>query len=49
MVTYDGGIVWHNLGKATGSAGTSFIKNITENDGYVRFNFLDGTIFQYLR
>jgi len=43
MVTYDGGIVWHNLGKATGSAGTSFIKNITENDGYVRFNFLDGT------
>ena len=28
MVTYDGGIVWHNLGKATGSAG--IIKNITE-------------------
>ena len=43
MVTYDGGYVWHNLGKATGSAGTSFIKNVSENDGYVRFNFLDGS------
>jgi hypothetical protein len=43
MVTYDNGVIWHNLGKATGSAGTSFIKNVTENDGYVQFNFLDGT------
>ncbi len=43
MVTYDNGVIWHNLGHATGSAGTSFIRDVTENDGYVRFNFLDGT------
>ncbi len=43
MVSYDKGVIWYNLGQATGSAGTSFIKNVTENNGYVQFNFLDGT------
>ncbi|NMB36946.1 MAG: hypothetical protein GX993_02745 [Bacteroidales bacterium] len=43
MVSYDKGVIWHNLGKATGDAGTSFIRNVTENDGYVQFNFLDGS------
>ncbi len=43
MVTYDDGVIWHNLGKATGDAGISFIKDITENDGYVQFDFLNGS------
>ncbi len=41
MVTYDNGVIWHYLGQATGASGTSFIKSVTEKDGYVQFNFLD--------
>jgi hypothetical protein len=41
MVTYDNGEIWHYLGQATGASGTSFIKSVTERDGYVQFNFLD--------
>ena len=46
MVTYDGGEIWHNLGRATGEDGASFFESVTEKDGYIEFKLLNGTIIQ---
>lgn len=43
MISYDQGDIWHNMGKATGDTGVSFVKNVVENGDFVQFNFLDNT------
>lgn len=43
MVTYDGGEVWHNAGRATGEDGVSFFDSIVTGGDYVQFNLLNGT------
>ena len=43
MVSYDNGEIWHNMGQATGTSGTSFIKDVQDSTDYIKFNFLDGT------
>ena len=43
MVTYDGGQIWHNLGRATGEDGASFFKSIENMGDYVQINLLNGT------
>ncbi|MBR5101306.1 MAG: hypothetical protein IKX34_08435 [Bacteroidales bacterium] len=46
LVTYDGGEIWHNLGRATGEDGASFFKSIEDMGDYVLFNMLNGTSVQ---
>ena len=46
MVTYDGGEIWHNLGRATGEDGASFFKSVEDMGDYVQFNLLNGTSVQ---
>ena len=46
MVTYDGGEVWHNAGRAVGEDGVSFIDSIVTEGGYIRFNLLNGTTIE---
>lgn len=46
MVTYDGGEIWHNVGRATGEDGASFFKSVEDLGDYVRFNLLNGTYVQ---
>lgn len=41
MISYDQGDIWHNMGRATGEAGVSFVKNVVESGDFVQFNFLD--------
>lgn len=45
MVTYDGGEIWYNLGKATGEDGKSFFDsiNLSASGDYVIFSLLNGT------
>ncbi|MDD2293349.1 MAG: PL29 family lyase N-terminal domain-containing protein [Bacteroidales bacterium] len=43
LVSYDGGEIWHNMGQATGTSGTSFIERIDDSTSFFRFVFLDGT------
>ena len=43
MVTYDGGEVWHNMGKATGNDGTSFFESVEDHGDYILFKLLNGT------
>ena len=43
MVSYDGGEIWNNLGKATGDDGKAFFDSITQSGDYVLFNMLNGT------
>ena len=43
MVTYDGGEVWHNAGRATGEDGVSFFKSVEDKGEYIQFNLLNGT------
>lgn len=46
MVTYDGGEVWHNAGKASGEDGASFFQSVKDMGDYVQFNLLNGTTIQ---
>ena len=46
MVTYDGGELWINLGRATGEDGASFFESVTQKDGYIEFKMLNGTVLQ---
>ena len=43
MVTYDGGEIWYNLGKATGEDGKSFFDSISQSGDYIQFSLLNGT------
>jgi len=45
MITYDGGEVWHNAGKATGEDAVSFFKSIEDMGTYYQFNLLNGNSF----
>ena len=56
FVSYDNGVTWQQLGKATGEDGTdgndgvdgedgdSIFKSVTQDDEYVYFNLADGTM-----
>ena len=56
LVSYDNGVTWQQLGKATGEDGTdgndgvdgedgdSIFKSVTQDDEYVYFNLADGTM-----
>ena len=46
MVTYDGGEVWHNLGRATGEDGASFFESVIDKGDYIEFRLLNGTTIQ---
>lgn len=46
MVTYDGGDIWHNLGRATGEDGASFFESVTDKGDYIEFRLLNGTTIQ---
>ena len=46
LVTYDGGEIWHNVGRATGEDGASFFKSVEDMGDYVRFNMINGTTIQ---
>lgn len=46
MVTYDGGEVWHNCGRAVGEDGVSFFDSIVTGGDYVQFNLLNGTTIE---
>ncbi|MBO5815709.1 MAG: Ig-like domain-containing protein [Bacteroidales bacterium] len=41
-VSYDGGYTWSKLGKATGENGTSYFKEIKQDDDYVYITLIDG-------
>ncbi|MBO4571118.1 MAG: hypothetical protein J5699_04260 [Bacteroidales bacterium] len=43
MISYDNGVSWNYLGKATGNAGNAFVKSIDNYPAFIRFNFVDGT------
>lgn len=43
LISYDQGDIWHNMGKATGEAGVSFVKNVVSAGDFIQFNFLDNT------
>ena len=46
MVSYDGGDVWHNLGRATGEDGASFFQSVVDKGDYIEFTMLNGTVIQ---
>lgn len=46
MVTYDGGEIWHNMGRATGEDGASFFESVKDMGDYVQFNLLNGSSIQ---
>lgn len=46
FVTYDGGQLWRNLGKATGEDGASFFESVTDMGDYIQFNLLNGTVIK---
>lgn len=43
MISYDGGLDWNYLGKATGTAGVSFVDHLDISDSVVCFHFIDGS------
>lgn len=43
MVTYDGGEIWHNAGRATGEDGVSFFRSVENKGDYILLNLLNGT------
>lgn len=43
MISYDGGVEWSYLGKATGTAGVSFVDHLDVSDSVVCFHFIDGS------
>ena len=46
FVSYDDGILWRNLGKASGQDGASFFESVTDMGGYIQFNLLNGTVIK---
>ena len=46
MVTYDGGEIWHNLGRATGEDGMTFVQNVEDKGDYIVFTLHNGTSVQ---
>lgn len=46
MITYDGGEVWHNAGRASGEDGASFFQSVEDKGDYVVFNLNNGTSIQ---
>lgn len=44
MISYDGGLEWNYLGKATGTAGVSFVDHLDVSDSVVCFHFIDGSV-----
>lgn len=42
-ISYDNGVTWEQLGKATGEDGDSFFQSVTQDDENVYFTLADGT------
>ena len=43
-ISYDNGITWQKLGKATGEDGDSIFKSVTHDDQFVYFTLVDNTV-----
>ena len=43
-MSYDGGTIWEQLGKAIGESGDSFFKSVTHDDKSVTFTLADGLV-----
>lgn len=44
FISYDGGLEWTKLDKATGSDGDNFFKSVTTDSDYAYFTLSDGTV-----
>lgn len=43
-VSYDNGVSWKQLGKATGEDGDGFFQGVTQDEQFVHFTLADGTV-----
>lgn len=43
-VSYDNGVSWKQLGKATGEDGDAFFQGVTQDEQFVHFTLADGTV-----